>query len=522
MAGPSVVSGIAGGALNVPGSRPLPQQGGGRFLEFARMMAQVKGNKETKARQDAADIIQAIKMGLPVDPEDAKKKLEKGFNVKFMEGEQLNDYLNRLEGKGQQKQGAPAAPVPQSVTAQDVTKLGAIAQPMAGAQAATPPSRNAATKAPGGGVVKGATSPGTGTVEKLFTQAQDNPMEKFGALSPLYEGAISQQQMQQAQAQLLTEQTNAHRAALQGDEVMAGRFILLTKGQMDDSTMRAIRGFYGDSDEGRSKAFDFALGNELPVQKAERLSRVQVAMMGNENFMGRFKSPADAARFAKSIVETGVAPADISYKRSYAEMAQESATAQVLMEAGLDGKRAFAAAEMQTAGIPISEALPEGMKSLTMIRMETARLQAQAALASYAADIAKIEAARAEAKNKDFFNRFDSMVAAKRAGIDIGEGVETQLINELAQRSNMKVERSKSVWRHFWGAEFVRKPSLTDEERKRLQGRFAGDQLPGAPPQPGLGERVGAGLQMIGDTLGITSDEARARKARRERAAGHQ
>jgi hypothetical protein len=466
------------------------------------MMAQVKGQKEQKARQEAMDVITAIAQGIPVDPEDAQKKIEKGFNIKMMEGEQLDDFLNRVTGEGGKKQGAPAAQVPQAVTAQDVTSAGAAAQPPAGAQAAFPPSRNAALKAPGGGVVKGATAPGTGTVEQLFTQAQENPMEKFGALTPLYEGAISQQQMQQVERQLQTELTNLQLAGAGGDGVAMGRYILLTKGKIDDSTARGLIAATG-TDKERQQVYDLLLGNEDPASHAERLSRVQVAMLGNENFMGRFKSPADAARFAKSIVDTGVAPADISYRRSYAEMAQESATAQVLMEAGLDAKRAFAAAENQTLGIPISDSLPEGMKSLTMIRMETARIQAQAALASYAADLAKIEAARAEARNKDFFNRFDSMVDAKRAGINVGGEVEQQLINELAQRSNMKVERSRSIWRYLWGAEFVRKPSLTDEERKRLQGRFAGEQLPGAPRGAGLLERTGAGLTELGKYMNI-------------------
>jgi len=328
MAGPSVVSGIAGGALNVPGSRPLPQQGGDRFLEFARMMAQVKGQKQQQARQEAMDVITAIAQGIPVDPEDAQKKIEKGFNIKMMEGEQLDDFLNRVTGQGGQKQGVPAAQVPQSVTAQDVTSAGAAAQPPAGAQAATPPSRNAALKAPGGGVVKGATAPGTGTVEQLFTQAQEAPMQKFGALSPLYEGAISQQQMQQVERQLQTELTNLQIAGAGGDGVAMGRYILLTKGKIDDSTVRGLIAATG-TDKERQQVYDLLLGNEDPAAHADRLSRVQVAMLGNDNFMGRFKDPADAARFAKAIVDNGVAPSDITYRRSAAEMGQEVATAEI-------------------------------------------------------------------------------------------------------------------------------------------------------------------------------------------------
>ncbi|KKK47180.1 hypothetical protein LCGC14_3157800, partial [marine sediment metagenome] len=328
------------------------------------------------------------------------------------------------------------------------------AQPPAGAQAAFPPSRNAALKAPGGGVVKGATAPGTGTVEQLFTQAQENPMEKFGALAPLYEGVISQHQMQQVEGMLQTEMKNLQIAAAGGDDVSMGRLILLTKGTIDDSTMRGLIQATG-TDKQKQQVYDIALGNEAPAEKAERLSRVQVAMLGNENFMGRFKDPADAARFSKSIVETGEAPAGMEYRRSPSEMGQEVATAETLIEAGLDAKRAFKAAEMMTLGTPLSDILPPGMRSLTTMRMEIARVNAETALTHYAVELAKLDAAMSKAGNEEIFKRFNSYVALKRAGVDIPDKLEQAMVGEIAAMSGMTVERANTFWHWLTGGTYL-------------------------------------------------------------------
>jgi hypothetical protein len=287
-----------------------------------------------------------------------------------------------------------------------------------------------------------------------------------------------------------------------------GRYILLTKGKIDDSTVRGLIAATG-TDKERQQVYDLLLGNEDPAAHAARLSRVQIAMLGNDNFMGRFKDPADAARFAKSIVDNGVAPPDITYRRSAAEMGQEVATAGVLIEAGLDAKRAFSAAEMQTLGIPISESLPEGMKSLTQIRMETARVNAEAARLHYAAELAKLDAAMSKAGNEEIFKRFNSYVQMKRAGVDIPDELEQAMVGEIAAMSGMTVERANTFWHWLTGGTYLILKGGLPAGPGGITREGAGEAVPGAPPQAGLLERTGAGLTELGKYLNVIPGKRR-------------
>lgn len=483
MAGePSLVSGIAGVLPAGPGG----DLGIDSALQIFQAVKQIKTQQQQQAQQQLLTMLQlGEKTGMYPDEKEFSK-VAKAAGVPI-------EGITAIAGGG--------------VGPQDTTKMGSALQPKAGAQAATPPSTNAATKNPGGGVEK-TTPSGTGTVEKGV--AQVNPYQQFVERA---QQAMADKARTAHEASVLESHVNQLKQdVLSDDPTISSRALgrLMAIGGVDTTVEQAQ--WAGASPEQRSQMINLAAGAESPAAREMRLSNQAIQLYGG----GRYETLADARKAAEGQT--------VRTLPNLTRMADEARFVNELVQAGLSFDQAKDVGIKMANGVSMADALPKGVSSVVQqqlalqqrqmaaeerrakateegVGIERERLGVEreriatttaAANRDIALETQKLALELQKANDQTFNARFDNMINMERAGIEVPEDMRDNLINELAVRSGMTVEKVGKIWQWLtWSGPYTFKPD-TSRDSSTIS------DAAGTPQKPIANEGIGLGGLLSG------------------------
>jgi hypothetical protein len=390
-----------------------------------------------------------------MDPKSIEKDLATaGF--KLADADQVAAMTKMIQGGG-----APVAPTPPAATpvpSNQLEQLGATMQgSKAGAQSATPPSKEAAAKSPGGGVTPGGiVTPGTGELQQLQGTAMENYTKQVGSLAPMYMGAATQKQQEYLKARKQLELHNLFQEANGGGPgaVRAYGMLMAEAGHnVTDADMRAM--LTGSNDPQVAKeAMDFALGNETGAGAATRKADTLKTLLGNSQFMGKLKDPTDAPRVAQSIVDGHGVPSDVMKRPFSLDEIKDINTAQSeLVKQGFNPGDARRAAEAQAIGVPYTLSLPPAMHGLTIPQQEAGAKVTTAAGMYMRGEGAIMEGEAAEQRALDEHRKItksldeqlkiklENDLALQKAGVKLPQELLDEDLRKVAEQSGISVER---------------------------------------------------------------------------------
>jgi hypothetical protein len=431
------------------------------------------------------------------DPKDLEKKFKEGYDIKFT-GDQP---ANPQDATQVAPPAAPPSPGTGDKPAANVNpnQLASVANATqgnkAGAAAGAPPSVGAANKAPGAGVNPSLMSPQD--LEHMAGQAHQKFNQRFGAVAPLYAGALSQIEMERVKSQTIAEIEHVKQMAAKGDMQSMGRMFLLSGKQLTDADMRGMIISSNMDPKFISQAMDFALGNETDADRAKRFDSTLKTLSQNPDFMGKLQNPTDITAFARSVVYGGKLPEGIALKpHTLTELnAEADYEKHLITEVGLPYDMAHLIGRSRTEGVDIPLSLPGGLHTLagdvsfgdkfqTLSQRKTGATEKQAEASMLAAQ-AEMEKARSAGlkiaselrlHQHDILNdRLRSAVEARKAKHPFPEAVETALINEVAKEVGLMPEETKKWYQHVTGGSSWTYTPVPDSQ---LAGEAAGGRGP--------------------------------------------
>jgi hypothetical protein len=482
------------GVTMLPGAPQFGQSGGQadttQLVQLAMAVKSFKMQEKEQKRQQAQQKVDLLlkNPGLLVmtDPKDLEKAMKEGFDLKFTDDTPANPQ--------NANQTAPQAKVDPNAIA---SVANATQGNKAGAQAANPPSSEAANKAPGGGEVNTHTQ----VTEKLAAEANHAFQEKFNKLAPIYGQAMSQLDLESHKARAMMEIEDVKTNAAKGDMQAMGRLMLLSGKQVSDVDMRAMVVSSNMDPKIQAQALGFALGNETDGDKAKRFDTTLKTLASSPEFMGRLARPEDVAAYARSIVYSGRLPEGISVKpHTLAELTNEAAYEKTLIgDVGLPYDIAHTIARGRTDGIEITASMPKGFQTIAQREAGAKETQASAALTGAEAELQrlkndglKIQSELSAKPYEDLNDRLRMMTEASKAKHPWPQDVQDALLNEVAVASHLMPERVNNFF-HFLtgGAHWEYKQNPDSDLAKSAAG--GGANKPGAATKrsPTLAESGG-------------------------------
>jgi len=424
MAGPSLISGLAG-VVNAGGT----QQGnsGPELLQIVQAVQQIQQQKKEGAKAELGTMLELMtKHGLAPD--------EKTFM------------------KTAKDAGIPIESLTAAVSGNDAVKTGnAMQGNKQGAQSAFPVSDSAASKAPGGGVTKTTDSQGT---QKAI--AQSSPFDSMVAraqekIQMQHGSEIDKLNLERLVTQLKTDAAN-------GDSEAVGK--LMNMGGIEfnmDQTM-----WNEASPDERKNMIGIAAGQESPAQKEQRLSQQATSLFSS----GRYETLRDARDAAEG--------KQVKMLPNLGRIADEARAFNELFAATGDAKIAKEVGQKMANNVSLVDALPAGVAPVLQQQLDLQKRTSEAQIAGEKArtDIAykgldlqlkeanvrmgmlsrqvELDAKQLlldleKSKDEAFNKRFDNFVNLKRTGA-LPEEMETNMINELASRSGMTVQKVSAIW----------------------------------------------------------------------------
>lgn len=439
------------------------------LMQLALAVKQMKLQESTQQRQEASGRLDMLlknpQMLMMMDP----KMIERDFGAlgyKLASPETMHATSQMNDGQGPAGGPTAAAP-PQStpVPTSQIAKLGAATQgSSAGAQSATPPSPEAARRAPGGGVSSGGiVTPGTGELDQMKKQAEDTFSQKYGALAPLYQGAQQQYRADQIKQQHQMEVDQVFSDAAQGDPRAMGRAMMLSGHPVTDADLRAM--IFSSSnavdDKTRTHALDFALGNETPAAKVTRYSDTLKTLMGSSDFMTSLPDPGEAPRVAQSIVDGHGMPDNVRMNMPLSKIVESNKYFMDLMNVGgLSAHDAARSADTRAYGVPYTLSLPDAAQGLTIPQervgaektaAEGGYMRGEAELGRLGVDKSKaeIDMKRIEAQfgtDPNFQHQVTNLVNMARAKMAIDPEMVSKIQDEIATRAGLTKQQVYNWW----------------------------------------------------------------------------
>jgi hypothetical protein len=434
---------------------------------------QEKDQKRTQAQQTVELLLKNPELMLLSDHKQLEKDLNTGFGIKITD--------EPVASSDTPVTGPMPGGQPTNVNPGQLAAVGNAAQgSKAGAQAATPPSDNAAGKAPGGGV---ASVGNPQQVEQIAAMAHDSMMKKYGALAPLYGSAMNQVQMEQLKAKGVAEMEQLKHNAMGGDLQSMGRLYALAGHEVTDSTMRNMIMSSNMDNKVVGQALDFALGNETEAAKALRFDSTLKTLSSNPEIMGKLAHPEDITSIARSVVYGGKLPEGIQMKPfSVDELAKEAEYEKYLVtEVGLPYDFSHTIARSRSLGLDLNLSMPKGMQTLAQRKVGATEKQASASMLSAqaewkkaGAEWEKIKITAADKENKDLMDTLAQMTEADKAKHPWPDEVKSAVINRLAVKSGLMPERVKHWYNLFSGGEWQYTPIPDSELARQAAGGAAG------------------------------------------------
>ena len=450
----SSVSGVTGG-IDASGR---PQQTSTTALLQLAMAA--KAQEEGKKREEAQKVLEMIKMGLPVDPSDAKRKIETGFGVKLADPASLSKLAEMAPGlvpkagqpapqQGDFEEGAPPFTPAQPIQGPTANKLGtAFGGSKAGAQAGAPPSPSAARKAPGGGVTPSPTASLPNTAEDVIQQMSS---QAFQAKQGEARNLGMEQQLKMSLMQMSQK-------ALQGDPKALARLALMEGRQLDP--MAAYLSARNDKE--REQVYDAA----VEIEKASSLG---------DKWTEVFKSidtdlvpdPSDRTAIATALADGRPVPFDVQLKMGQklrmSDLRGEADAANKLIDQGFPVKLAWQIVHAtKRVGLPVHMAIPQGLRSLAERKVRVEERKATVAEQ-------RLEIELDDAKNKDLKDLLMFMATAERSGMPVPDEIKDKAFDEVAQRFGMKRVEVPAWWKLYLGttSEFMTSPEAEEFARRQ-------------------------------------------------------
>jgi len=446
MAGPSLISGLAG-VVNAGGTQQADS--GPELLQIVQAVQQIQQQKKEGAKAELGTMLELMnKHGLAPD--------EKTFM------------------KTAKDAGIPIESLTAAVSGNDAVKTGnAMQGNKQGAQSAFPVSDSAASKAPGGGVVKTTNSQTTQSnvaksspFDSMVARAQEKIQLQHGS-------EMDKLNLERLVTQLKTDAAN-------GDSEAVGK--LMNMGGIEfnmDQTM-----WNEASPDERRNMIGIAAGQESPAQREQRLSQQAASYWSS----GRFETPRDARDAAEG--------KQVKMLPNLGRIADEARAFNELFAATGDAKIAKEVGQKMANNVSLVDALPAGVAPVLQQQLD---LQRRTSAATIQGEKDRTDLARQglnlqikEADNRRLtLNRqmeldakqlmfdieklgdeklnkeIDNMVNMKRAGFEVDPSFEENLINKMAVKSGMIPEKVRSIWSFltFGGYEnTVFKPDMKSDQ----------------------------------------------------------
>lgn len=488
------------GVTYLPGA-PQYGQGGGQenLVQLAMAIKSFKMQEKQQKKQDAQAKLEILmknpQMLLMTDPKDLEKSFKDAYDIKFNAEVPPNpqDATQVAPPKTSDATGdKPAA----NVNPNQLASLASATQGnKSGAAAGAPASPGAANKAPGAGVNPSLMSPQD--LQHMAGQAHQNFTQKFGAVAPLYAGAMTQLDQENLKAQTIAEIEYLKQDAGKGNLQSMGRLFLLSGKQLTDADMRGMIISSNMDPKVISQAMDFALGNETDADKAKRFDSTLKTLSGNPDFMGKLQNPTDITAFARSVVYGGKLPEGIAVKpHTLTELNAEADYEKYLInDVGLPYDIAHLIGRSRTEGVDAPLSLPGGLHTLagdvsfgdkfqTLSQRKVGATEKQADAAMIAAEAARDKvrqdglkiASELSLHQRDVLNdRLRTMIEADKAKHSFPPEVRDALLAELGREVGLSAERVQSWYQHVTGGYTQKYTPVPDTE---LAGQAAGGKGP--------------------------------------------
>lgn len=472
-------------ASYIPGPPQFGQGGGGGEVlpganpsNLVQLAMQVKAfkmqeaeQKRQQAQQKAQLLMSNPQLLLMTDPKDIEKALKEGYGLNFDEKQPANP--NTAQPKPAAGGGTGGQPQPTNIDPNAMASLANATQGgKAGAQAASPPSASAASKAPGGGVTPTSFGP---TADAMAAKAAETFQAKFGAMAPMYGSAMGQVQLEAIKADTMREiEDLRQRVAANGDIRAQARLAALGGQKITDADIRGWVIAGGGDSTAFNQAMDVALQNETGAAKGQRFTDTLKTLSGNQQLMDRLENPADVARIASSIVYGGSLPQNVAMKpMGMGELKAEADYENDLMKnQGVPYEVAHLVARARSLGVSPTQSLPPAMQSFVsgqLMKQPIASRETGAKEATAQADMIKALADKEKAddehshieatlhqKKYDLLNdRLKTMIEAQKAGHPFPQEVQEGLLAEVAHEVGYSQGRVQHWYQYITGGHDV-------------------------------------------------------------------
>jgi len=480
-------------ATYLPGA-PQYGQGGGNQENLVQLAMAIKSFKMQEKEHKKADAQQKLsllmsnpQLLLMTDPKDLEKSFKDAYDIKFNDKTPANPQDATQVAPptgGPARGGATGGGVDPNAIASLANKTQGN---KAGAAAGSPPSAGAANKAPGAGVNPSLMSPQD--LQHMAGQAQQNFTQKFGAVAPLYAGAMSQLDQERLKAQTIGEIEDLKQRAGRGDLQAMGRLMLLSGKQLTDADIRGMIVSSNMDPKVVSQALDFALGNETEGDKAKRFDSVLKTLTSTPSFMEKLKEPTDITAIARSVVYAGKLPEGVQTKPlTLTELnAEADYEKHLITEVGLPYDISHTIARGRSFGTDITAVLPQGFQTIAQQGAGAKTKQADAAMLAAEAEMQKVRqdglkiTSELSLRVHDILNdRLRTMIEATKAKHPFPQEVQDALLAELGRTVGLSSERVQSWWQHVTGGYTQKYTPVPDTE---LAGEAAGGKGPTAKPR---------------------------------------
>lgn len=477
-----------GGVTTIPASvmqRPSGSQGAdfSGLLQLAMAAKQMKMQEEDRKKSQASQTLEAgikmIQQGVQIDPKVIGKAMKTLGLGDIAEVQPAPPAASAPPTSG----NVPGGSLPLPTNVKDLTALSAAMGNKAGAQSATPPSKQAQERAPGGGVSNDFMTP------EMSSSLADQARQRFGSLAPLYLGALSQQQIAAMQAkheqmvQEIQSKVDDSIASGKPDARLMGQLFLMSGKTLNDSETKNIYAMLG-SPEQQSQFLDFLQGSTSATELAKNSTDILKSLMTDYP-----DAPVEDLRKASIAAASGnEIPLDVQNKLSSVQSIAKSTDAFYKLATNFPLDVARRASIAVGAGIPIAQAVPKGASSLaeqTMrIKQEELGVQIQTKnieaakygleAEKYKQETAKLAAAEADKQAEQDVKDLEAMVVAKKAGVKIDPETLTRMEAKVAARAGMTLQEVH----HWYGTSTLELVPNLSEQDKELVSRAAGGKAP--------------------------------------------
>jgi hypothetical protein len=515
-----------GGVTYIP---PQQDQLGNRAMQLMNIGLALEDRKKQDAMRTIEGGFKLMDMGIDPDYQQMTKAAKQL-------GYPLPRSPEEWKASDMRKQMTPTPNVPPNQAAATGGALQAVAQGgKAGMQASAPPSRQAASAAPGGGVTTPSVVP-TPTMQSAVAgnlpgQAPQGPnttMSVEGQAPNPFEGYTAGRRETMA-----LEAQKAHRQAEEERKIaditdriqrdpnsvspyeMGWHYAKTTGMQLQLPTQEYMQA----TPEQRQRMIEYAAGAETDSQKAQRVTTATTSLINGGKLEGLVANRGDIGRVATAIAETGKVPTDVELRRDMRDIMEEQELVTQYVSWGIPLDLAHRMATATAMGGNPMDAVPEGMRTNVQEQMANGRIQAQAqALTANAAwlnaqsNMKQAESAMLEIQAqalqdprvKEALDVVQALSIAKKNGGDVSNKVWDTSINNLTQAMGWQDEQKRSLfvrgWNAMWGVDSMRPGApTTEEELGPVTGGPAGPEAAKAVEEA---KRQGRALQGISGATG--------------------